>query len=81
MRSHGLWRWDSSYLFYTGRLMPQVHSRVELDAYLRQARPVFLLVESDEMDQFLSGIKVPVRVLVRQDIGHTTAALLTNRPA
>jgi len=81
IRSHGLWRWDSSYLFYTGRLMPQVHSRAELDAYLRQARPVFLLVESDEMDQFLSGLKVPVRVLVRQDIGHTTAALLTNRPA
>ncbi|HMC82431.1 MAG TPA: glycosyltransferase family 39 protein [Candidatus Polarisedimenticolia bacterium] len=81
IHSHGLWRWDSSYLFYTGRLMPQIHSLEEVDAYLRQGRPVFLLVESDEMDQFLSGLKVPVRVLVRQDIGHRTTALLTNRRA
>jgi 4-amino-4-deoxy-L-arabinose transferase-like glycosyltransferase len=81
IRSLGLWRWDSSYLFYTGRLMPQVHSREELEAYLRPGCPVFLIVESDDMDRFLSGLKLPVRVLARQDIGHRTTALLTNRRA
>jgi len=78
IRSHGLWRWDSSYLFYTERLMPQIPSREEVDTYLAQDRKVFLLVEDSDMDRFLADLRSPARVLVRQEIGHKTAALLTN---
>ena len=81
IRSYGLWRWDSSYLYYTGRLMPQLHSSEELRSYLGQDRRVFLVVESSEMDRFLSGLGAPVDVLARQEIGHKTAALLARRPA
>jgi len=80
IRSYGLWRWDSSYLYYTGRLMPHLRSFEEVESYLARARKVFLLVESSEMDRFLSRLKVPVEVLARQDIGHQTAALLVSRP-
>ena len=79
IRSFGLWRWDSSYIFYTRRLMPAVHGQQELDSYLTQNKQVFLLVESSEMDQFLSGLRVPVRVVLRQEIGSKTTALLTNQ--
>jgi len=79
IRSYGLWRWDSSYLFYTRRLMPQIPSEEEMNAYLAQNRKVFLLVEDSDMDRFLANLKSPARVLVREDIGHKTAALLTNR--
>jgi len=78
IRSFGLWRWDAAYIFYTRRLMPAVRGRKELESYLTQDRQVFLLVESSEMDQFLSGLKQPVRVVLRQDIGSKTTALLTN---
>jgi 4-amino-4-deoxy-L-arabinose transferase-like glycosyltransferase len=80
IRSRGLWRWDSSYLFYTGRLMPQIRTTPELDSYLGQERLVFLLVESDDMDRFLASLKSPVSVLVRQEIGGKATALLSNRP-
>ncbi len=80
IRSHGGWRWDSSYLFYTGRTIPQIQSRQELDSYLAQERRVFLLVESDDMDGFLKGLKSPVSVLVRQKVGGKPTALLANRP-
>jgi 4-amino-4-deoxy-L-arabinose transferase-like glycosyltransferase len=79
IRSFGLWRWDAAYIFYTGRLMPVLRSTQELDTYLAQERRVFLLVESSEMDQFLASLKTPARVVLRQDIGHKTTALLTNR--
>jgi 4-amino-4-deoxy-L-arabinose transferase-like glycosyltransferase len=79
IRSIGLWRWDSSYLFYTSRLMPQIKGRPELDAFLAQDRQVFLLVESDDLDQFLGLLKSPVSVLVREKIGGKPTALLTNR--
>jgi len=79
IRSFGLWRWDAAYIFYTGRLMPVLRTREELESYLAQDRKVFLLVESSEMDLLLSGLKGPARVVLRQDIGHKTAALLTNR--
>jgi 4-amino-4-deoxy-L-arabinose transferase-like glycosyltransferase len=79
IRSHGLWRWDSSYLFYTGRLMPQIHSREETEEYLSQGRKVYLVVESSDMDRFLAGLKAPAQVLARQQIGHKTTALLVNR--
>jgi 4-amino-4-deoxy-L-arabinose transferase-like glycosyltransferase len=80
IRSRGLWRWDSSYLFYTGRLMPQIRTQEELDAYLAQDRKVFLLVESDNLDRFLATLKSPVSVLVREEIGGKPTALLANRP-
>jgi len=57
--SYGLWRWDSSYLFYTGRLMPQIPSEEEMNAYLAQDRKVFLLVEDSDMDKFLADLKSP----------------------
>ena len=79
IRSYGLWKWDSSYLFYTGRLMPQIPSREEMEAYLAQDRKVFLLAEDREMDRLLAGLRSPARVLAREDIGHKTAALLANR--
>jgi hypothetical protein len=79
IRSFGLWRWDAAYIFYTGRLMPVLRSSDELESYLAQDRRVFLLVESSEMDQFLASLKTPTRVVLRQDIGHKTTALLTNR--
>ncbi|HEV8377079.1 MAG TPA: glycosyltransferase family 39 protein, partial [Candidatus Polarisedimenticolia bacterium] len=79
IRSFGLWRWDAAYIFYTGRLMPALRSTEELETYLAQDRRVFLLVESSEMDQFLSGLRSPARVVLRQNIGHKTTALLTNR--
>jgi hypothetical protein len=80
IRSHGLWRWDSSYLYYTGRLMPPIRTRAELEAYLSQDRRVFLLVESDDMDRFLGSLESPATVLVRQEIGGKPTALLANRP-
>jgi 4-amino-4-deoxy-L-arabinose transferase-like glycosyltransferase len=79
IRSFGLWRWDSAYIFYTRRLMPVVRGRQELESYLTQDRQVFLLVESSEMDQFLSSLTAPVRVVLRQEIGSKTTALLTNQ--
>ena len=79
IRSYGLWRWDSAYIFYTGRLMPVLRSLDEVEAYLSQPRRVFLLVESSEMDRFLSSLKAPSRLVLRQDIGHKTTALLTNQ--
>ncbi len=79
IRSYGLWRWDAAYIFYTGRLMPVLRSPDEVEAYLSQERRVFLLVESSEMDRFLSSLKAPSRLVLRQDIGHKTTALLTNQ--
>jgi 4-amino-4-deoxy-L-arabinose transferase-like glycosyltransferase len=79
IRSFGLWRWDAAYIFYTRRLMPAVHSKEELESYLAQHKKVYLIVESDEMDRFLAGLKNPARVVLRQDIGSKTTALLTNQ--
>jgi hypothetical protein len=79
MRSFGLWRWDAVYIYYTGRLMPAMRTPAELEAYLGESRQVFVLVESSEMDRFLAELKVPARVVLRQDIGHKTTALLTNQ--
>ena len=80
IRSFGLWRWDAVYIFYTERLMPALRSKEELESYLGQDHKVFLIVESDEMDRFLSSLRTPARVVFRQDIGQRTTALLTNRP-
>ena len=79
IRSYGLWRWDAAYIFYTGRLMPVLRSHDEVEAYLAREDRVFLLVESSEMDRFLSSLKTPSRLVLRQDIGHKTTALLTNQ--
>jgi 4-amino-4-deoxy-L-arabinose transferase-like glycosyltransferase len=78
IRSFGLWRWDSSYIYYTRRLMPQLKSREELHDYLAQDRKVFLLAESSDLERFVSELGVPVRVIARQEIGHKTTALLVN---
>jgi hypothetical protein len=79
IRSYGLWRWDAAYIFYTGRLMPVLRSHEEVEAYLSREGRVFLLVESSDMDQFLASLKAPSRLVLRQDIGHKTTALLTNQ--
>jgi hypothetical protein len=78
LRSFGLWRWDAAYIYYTRRLMPVLHTREELDAYLAQDHKVFLIVESSEMDPFLAGLGSSARVILRQEIGGKTTALLTN---
>jgi hypothetical protein len=79
IRSFGLWRWDAVYIFYTRRLMPVLRGQEKLETFLAQSRPVYVLVESSEMDKFLSGLKYPARVVLRQEIGSKTTALLTNQ--
>jgi len=80
IRSFGLWRWDAAYIFYTRRLMPVLRGQDKLEAFLAQGRRVYVVVESSEMDQFLSDLEYPVRVVLRQEIGSKTTALLTNQP-
>jgi len=79
IRSFGLWRWDASYIFYTRRLMPALRGQDKLEDFLAQGRRVYVVVESSEMDEFLSGLKYPARVVLRQEIGSKTTALLTNQ--
>jgi 4-amino-4-deoxy-L-arabinose transferase-like glycosyltransferase len=80
LRVFRFWKWRSSYLFYTQRLMPEVTSVAEMEEYLSRPEPVFVLIKEEDRKELEEKLSAPFHRLESEG-GRKGVHLYSNRPA
>ena len=80
LRSFRFWKWRSSYIFYTRRLMPVLRTYEEVAAYISQPGPAFLLVEDEDREELESTLQGTVVLLETDSVGRRTIHLFGKPP-
>jgi len=80
LRSFRFWKWRSSYLFYTRRLMPNMSSMEELEQFLAAPEQVYVLIRDHDLDDLTEDLQSPFHSLETAHIGAKIIHLYSNRP-
>ncbi|HEV8336242.1 MAG TPA: glycosyltransferase family 39 protein [Candidatus Polarisedimenticolia bacterium] len=81
LRTYGLYRFRSGYLFYTGRLMPRLPDRSALQAYLEGDQEVFCVLPKEDFESLRESSARPFALLAEGSTGRRKDCLISNRPA
>ena len=81
LRTYGLYRFRSGYLFYTGRLMPRLPDRSALQEYLEDEEEVFCVLPKEDFESLRESSGRPVTLLAEGSTGRRKDCLISNRPA
>ena len=79
MKTFGLYRFRSGYIFYARRLMPRLTDRAALDTYLKSDERVFCILPRDNFEKLKGTLAAPLHLLAEVSAGHRLDVLISNR--
>jgi 4-amino-4-deoxy-L-arabinose transferase-like glycosyltransferase len=79
LRTYGLYRFRSGYLFYADRMMPQLPDLAALKSYLARKDRTYCILPADKLPQIESSTVPSIHVIARGHAGHREDVLVSNR--
>ena len=80
LRTYGLYRFRSGYLFYTGRGMPRLLDPSELQRFLATEERVFCILPKEDFELLRAAKGMEVYLLAEGRAGRRRDCLISNRP-
>jgi 4-amino-4-deoxy-L-arabinose transferase-like glycosyltransferase len=79
LRTFGLYRFRSGYLFYAGRLMPRLEDPPALLRYLRSPSPVYCILPREDYQDLRGTLPEEVHLIAEGGAGRRQEVLISNR--
>jgi len=80
LRSYGMFRFRSGYIFYSGRLIPPLPDRPALERYLKSGERVFCVLPEEDYQSLQGSTPRPLYLLATGKAGRRKDCLISNRP-
>jgi 4-amino-4-deoxy-L-arabinose transferase-like glycosyltransferase len=80
LKTYGLYRFRSGYLFYTGRLMPLLPDRPALERFLESEERVFCVLPEEDYKSLQGATPRPLYLLAAGKAGRRKDCLISNLP-
>jgi len=80
LKTFGLYRFRSGYLFYARRLMPRLDGRAALERFLESDQTVFCILPKTDFESVRASGGRPVYLVAEGRAGHRRDCLISNRP-
>jgi 4-amino-4-deoxy-L-arabinose transferase-like glycosyltransferase len=80
LRTYGMYRFRSGYLFYADRPMPRLEDVSAVTKFLDGEGRVFCIVRKEDLQGVRNSLSRPIYVLAQGRAGHREEVLISNRP-